>query len=319
MERKIQEVVAGLGISGEEQEQTNEQKQVEALRGEKEECEKELRTLGEMLEWKKETDRVQKEEMIQEKKQVEEELIREKEKYKETDREHQEELIQYEALLGDEDRSHEEEMIQYEILLREKEKKEEELHHEIKEWKRQLGEKCKDLYQEIRELKRQRAEKATPEKEIESESGYESTGSVITVINTKRSYAEVAKRKGKGKGKEKGPTTPPSAGSVVTTAPPSRPPSPPPTAKARAVVMHAAPLHYKPGTMRRWIEEDNKGVEIMGIRWLTREHWPGKVASSLVIYMRSAMEIGRLRMGRKLFHTTRYDWGRVSAKRTRWL
>ena len=105
-------------------------------------------------------------------------------------------MIRYEALLGDKDRSHEEETIQYEILLKEKKKKEEELHHEIKERKRQL------------------AEKATPEK-TESESGYESTGPVITVINTKRSYAEVAKRKRKGK--ENSQTTPPpSAGSVVT-------------------------------------------------------------------------------------------------------
>ena len=79
--------------------------------------------------------------------------------------------------------------------------------------------------------------------------------------------------------------------------------------------MHAAPLCYKPGTMRRWIEEDNKGVEIMGIRWLTEEHLLGKVASSLAIYMKSAMEIATLRMGRKLYHTTGYDWDRVSMRR----
>ena len=46
-------------------------------------------------------------------------------------------------------------------------------------------------------------------------SGYESTGSVIMVTNTKRSYAELAKRNRKGK--ENSQTTPPpSAGSVVT-------------------------------------------------------------------------------------------------------
>ena len=39
-----------------------------------------------------------------------------------------------------------------------------------------------------------------------------------------------------------------------------------------AVVMHADPLCYKPGMMRRWIEEDNKGVEITEIRWVTKEH-----------------------------------------------
>ena len=46
--------------------------------------------------------------------------------------------------------------------------------------------------------------------------------------------------------------------------------------------------------MRGWIEENNKGVEIMGTRWLTQEHLPGKVASSLVIYVKSAVEIGKL-------------------------
>jgi len=66
--------------------------------------------------------------------------------------------------------------------------------------------------------------------------------------------------------------------------------------------------------MRRWIEEDNKGVEIRGIRWLTKENRPGKTASSLVIYARAAEEIGRLRMGRKLFRTTKYDWGPRSNK-----
>jgi len=40
--------------------------------------------------------------------------------------------------------------------------------------------------------------------------------------------------------------------------------------------MHGAHLHYKRGTMRRWIEEVNKGVEIQGIRWLLKENRPGK-------------------------------------------
>jgi len=35
--------------------------------------------------------------------------------------------------------------------------------------------------------------------------------------------------------------------------------------------MHAAPLKYKPGMRRRWKEEDNKGVKIVGIRWLLKE------------------------------------------------
>ena len=47
MERKVLEVVTGLGISGEDQEQTN--KQVEALRGEKEECEGKLLALEQII------------------------------------------------------------------------------------------------------------------------------------------------------------------------------------------------------------------------------------------------------------------------------
>ena len=54
--------------------------------------------------------------------------------------------------------------------------------------------------------------------------------------------------------------------------------------------------------MRKWIEE---GVEIMGIRWLTREQKPGKVVCSLVIHTKSAVERDKLTMGRKLF--TRQD------------
>jgi len=82
----------------------------------------------------------------------------------------------------------------------------------------------------------------------------------------------------------------------------------PPT--TRALIMHAAPLKYKPGTMRRWIEEDNRGVKILGIRWLLREDQRGQVASSLVIYMRDPIEATKLRMGGRLFRTTCYDWDR---------
>ena len=81
-----------------------------------------------------------------------------------------------------------------------------------------------------------------------------------------------------------------------------------------AVVMHAAPLHYKPGTMRKWIEEDNKGGRNYGNPIVDTRTSRGKVASSEVIYMKSAMEVAKLRMGRKLFHTTKYEWGRVSTK-----
>ena len=48
--------------------------------------------------------------------------------------------------------------------------------------------------------------------------------------------------------------------------------------KTQAVVMHGVPPSYKPGTMRRWIEEDNKQAEIMGIRWMFTECRPGTPA-----------------------------------------
>jgi len=79
----------------------------------------------------------------------------------------------------------------------------------------------------------------------------------------------------------------------------------PPT--TRALVLHAAPQKFKPGTMRRWIEEDNKGVRIVRIRWLLKEGRRGQGASSLVIYMRDPVEVTGLRMGRRLFRTTSYD------------
>ena len=82
-----------------------------------------------------------------------------------------------------------------------------------------------------------------------------------------------------------------------------------PALQPHAVVMHDA-LRYKPETMRRWIDEDNKGIDIMGIRWLLSGNRSGKTASSLVIYMKSASDMDKLRMGRRLFHTTQYDWYR---------
>ena len=193
----------------------------------------------------------------------------------------------------------------YEALVGEKEREEGQLHHDIKELYRQLAEKASP--------EKKSRPKASP---APTESGYESTGSVITVINTKHSYAEVVGRKGKDKEKKKegptegllghrGGTTP---GPLPLQRPPNR--TPPMLKRAQAVVMDAAPLRYKPGTMRQRIEEHNRGVEIIGNRWLTKEHLPGRVAPSLVIYMKSAVEISRLSIGRKTYYTERYDWGR---------
>ena len=62
--------------------------------------------------------------------------------------------------------------------------------------------------------------------------------------------------------------------------------------KARAL------LKYKPGTMRRWIKEDSKGVEILGIRRLLKGDRWGEFAFSLATCMRDLMDVGRLRIGR---------------------
>jgi len=43
---------------------------------------------------------------------------------------------------------------------------------------------------------------------------------------------------------------------------------------------------------------------------LLREDRRGQEASSLVIYMRDPVEVRSLRMGRRLFRTTAYDWDR---------
>ncbi|KAF8416570.1 hypothetical protein EV426DRAFT_578658 [Tirmania nivea] len=79
--------------------------------------------------------------------------------------------------------------------------------------------------------------------------------------------------------------------SSLQTDPPLAPPTPSASSvRAQAVVIHGVPTRYKPGQVRRWIEEDNEGVEVMGIRWLLKQYELEKVASSLVVYTRSAEE-----------------------------
>ncbi|KAF8421793.1 hypothetical protein EV426DRAFT_711592 [Tirmania nivea] len=48
--------------------------------------------------------------------------------------------------------------------------------------------------------------------------------------------------------------------------------------RARTLVMHGAPTKYKPGTMRTWIEEDNKVVRSLGDKVVD---WQGRIVSSL--------------------------------------
>ena len=139
-------------------------------------------------------------------------------------------------------------------------------------------------------------------------------------------------RKGtKGKGKATGSTTQqvqpalhvhPDRAALISRPPanttpvsPTRTPKRPPPARpaqSKTIVLHSAPTTYKPGQMRRWIQEDNKGVTILGIRWLLHEtRRMGKAASSLVIYLKEGININKgVRIGRRIHGTTQYDWDR---------
>ena len=105
-----------------------------------------------------------------------------------------------------------------------------------------------------------------------------------------------------------------------TPAPPSAtnphratPPPHSPATQARVAVLHGALTKYKPGQMRRWVEEDSQGsIQILGIRWLVQEHRGAEeLASLLVIYVKESINLNSgVRMGRRLYCTTRYDWDR---------
>ena len=137
--------------------------------------------------------------------------------------------------------------------------------------------------------------------------------------STRKSYAEAATqhsrahrtspasesrtRTEKGKGKEQAADTP------------RRPPRPAePSTPERTVVLHAAPVKYKAGQLRRWIEEGLP--QIFGTRWLVQEHrWVGKLASSLVIYMKEGIDLNSgLQIGRRISRTTAYDWYNIVAE-----
>ena len=69
--------------------------------------------------------------------------------------------------------------------------------------------------------------------------------------------------------------------------------------------------YYKRGKLGRWIQEDNTGLEVMGVRWLLSEHRRrGKEVSSLVIYTKSTKEIAAMRVSGRFFSTEKYDWNR---------
>jgi len=56
---------------------------------------------------------------------------------------------------------------------------------------------------------------------------------------------------------------------------------------------------------------DNERVNITGVRWLVMdEARRGKTRSSLVVHLNSRKAVTLLRMGRRVYRTTRYDWNR---------
>ena len=91
-----------------------------------------------------------------------------------------------------------------------------------------------------------------------------------------------------------------------------------PTKQARTIVLHGALAKYKPGQIRRWIEDNQRGVHVQGIRWLTQEYrGAGKLASSLVVYLKERIDLNHgVRIGRRIFRITEYDWNRWGAGRS---
>jgi len=92
--------------------------------------------------------------------------------------------------------------------------------------------------------------------------------------------------------------------------------------KAQSVVIHGMPTHRKIGKVWGWLQEDNPGVVVTGVRWLVREELrPGKLESSVVVHLNSYKELegsGKeawLRLGRKWHPTEKYDWNRKSYAR----
>ena len=65
------------------------------------------------------------------------------------------------------------------------------------------------------------------------------------------------------------------------------------------------------GKMWGWLQEDNESVKITGVRWLViDEARKGKTRPSLVVHLNSCKTVTLLRMGRRVYRTTRYDWNR---------
>ncbi|RPB23545.1 hypothetical protein L211DRAFT_838697 [Terfezia boudieri ATCC MYA-4762] len=78
------------------------------------------------------------------------------------------------------------------------------------------------------------------------------------------------------------------------------------TLQLKAIILHMAPMKYKPSLMCCWIKENNEGARILGIRWLLQEgRRVGKLASSLIIYLAEGIDTRHgLCMGRRIFHTS---------------
>ncbi|KAF8464835.1 hypothetical protein BDZ91DRAFT_795322 [Kalaharituber pfeilii] len=86
----------------------------------------------------------------------------------------------------------------------------------------------------------------------------------------------------------------------------------PPLQTRQGIVIHGVALRKDLEKVRKWLEEDNKelGKMTTGIRWLRRKatlEEEGKKASSIVLYTKARVEIGRVRLGGKLLRSEGYE------------
>jgi len=99
--------------------------------------------------------------------------------------------------------------------------------------------------------------------------------------------------------------------------------APPPTSNTqrkqptvRTIVVRSLPTKFRVGELQRWLQEGNKDLAITGARWLlSDDRRLGEIYSSLNLYLADSTETPRLRMGKRSFRTTTYDWDRPLVSR----
>ncbi|KAF8445138.1 hypothetical protein BDZ91DRAFT_754019 [Kalaharituber pfeilii] len=82
----------------------------------------------------------------------------------------------------------------------------------------------------------------------------------------------------------------------------------------KGIVVHGIALRKDLGNVRRWLETDNIGMgRITGIRWLRKKSIlleEGKKASSVVVYLETPTETGKVRLGGRWLNTSVYETDR---------